>query len=190
MTAADPDPDDRAPLPASPLQIAGVFGRISSTSFGGGQMAAMRREVVRSKRWLDDDQYLEILALAQLLPGSNPINVAVLIGQRLAGIAGAAAGLFAVVLPGFTILMIIGALALDSHEPWVRGALRGCAAMAVGLTLANVIELTAKRRTAVDIALIVSVAAVVALLHLSLVLTLAIFIPVALVMTRPRTKTS
>ncbi len=184
--AAVPASDVAAPLPASPAHIAIVFGRISSTSFGGGQMAAIRREVVRHNRWLNDDQYLELLALAQLLPGSNPTNVAVLVGQRLAGIAGAAAGLLAVVLPGFLILMILGAFALDSHQAWVQGALRGCAAMAVGLTLANAIELTANRINVIDIAIVAAVAAVVLLLHLSLALTLLIFIPAALVLTRPK----
>lgn len=153
-------------------------------------MASIRREVVRANRWLDDDQFLEVLALAQLLPGSNPTNVAVLVGQRLAGVAGAAAALLSVVFPGFVILMIVGAFALDSHQPWVRGALRGCAAMAVGLTLANAVELTARRINVVDVSIIVAVAAVVALLHLSLVLTLLIFIPVALVLTRRKAKKS
>ena len=172
------------------LDIATVFGRISATAFGGGQMGAIRREVVRRHTWLTDDEYLELLALAQLLPGANPVNVAVLVGARLRGTVGGCTALFASVLPGFAILMIIGVFALDSHQSWVAGALRGCAAVAVGLTLANTIEMTAKRLNVVDVAIILAVAASVLFLHLSLGLTLLVFIPVALLLTRPRSRAS
>jgi chromate transporter len=163
-----------------------VFGRISATAFGGGTMSMIRREVVRSKKWISEDEYLELLSLGNLLPGSNPINIAVLIGSHLAGAAGACTAFFASVFPGFAILMVIGAIALDSHLPWVQGALSGCAAVAVGLTLANAWEMTVKRIDVIEIALIVAVAAAVLVLHFSLALTLAIFIPIALVATSRR----
>jgi chromate transporter len=161
-----------------------VFARVSSTSFGGGTMPSIRREIVRSKRWLSDDEYLELLALAQLLPGSNPTNIAVLIGQRLAGAAGASAALAASIVPGFVILMLIGIAALATHQPWVGGALRGCAAMAVGLTLANTIEMSVKRQSLAEAAIVVAVAAAVIFAHLSLALTLLLFVPIAFVLTR------
>jgi chromate transporter len=176
--------------PPSLVELAIAFSRISISAFGGGQMPAIRREVVRRAHWLDDETYLELLALAQLLPGSNPTNIAVLIGSRMRGAAGATVALLAMVLPGFIILMILGAAALESHQPWVQGALRGCAAMAVGLTLATSIELTAKRIRIVDLAIIAGVAATVLLLHASLVVTLIVFIPIALLVMRPKTKAS
>jgi chromate transporter len=174
-------------LPSLP-ELALTFSRISLVSFGGGQMPAIRREVVRRARWLDDETYLELLSLAQLLPGSNPTNIAVLIGSRMRGAAGATVSLLGMVLPGFIVLMVLGAFALESHQPWVQGALRGCAAMAVGLTLATSIEMTAKRIRVVDLAIIAGVAATVLLLHASLVVTLIVFIPIALLLTRPKAK--
>ena len=57
--------------------------------------------------------------------------------------------------------------------------------MAVGLTFANAIEMTAQRINLVDIAIVAAVALAVLVLHASLALTLAIFLPVALVLTRP-----
>lgn len=170
-------------------RLAFTFSRVSLVSFGGGQMPAIRREVVRHSGWLDDETYLELLALAQLLPGSNPTNIAVLIGSRMRGALGATVALLGMVLPGFIVLMIIGIFALESHQPWVQGALRGCAAMAVGLTLANGIELTAKRVRIADLAIIAGVAASVLLLHASLVVTLVVFIPIALLIVRPKAKT-
>jgi chromate transporter len=174
---------------ASLAGIATSFARVSATAFGGGQMGAIRREVVRLNKWVDDDTFLEILSLAQLLPGSNPTNVAVLVGSRLRGAAGATVALLAAVLPGFAILMVLGVFALALHQPWMTGALRGCAAMAVGLTLANAIEMTAKRINVPDLAIMAAVAAAVLVLHASLALTLVIFIPIALVLTRPQSGT-
>jgi chromate transporter len=148
-------------------------------------MGAIRREVVRGRRWLGEDEYLELLAIAQLLPGANPVNVAVLVGARLRGVLGAAAALTAVVLPGFAILMVVAALALDAHLPAMNGALRACAAVAVGLSCANAIEMTLpRRRRIVELAIVAAVAAFVLVLHASLVLTLLVFIPLALVLTR------
>ncbi len=151
-------------------------------------MSAIRREVVKNAKWLDDDQYLEMLSLAQLLPGANPTSVAVLVGAQLRGVAGATVALLAAVLPGFTILMLIGALALDSHNSWTTGALRACAAVAVGLTLANAVELTMKRIKISDILIMGGVAASVLLLHVSLFLTLLIFTPISLLCTKPKPK--
>jgi chromate transporter len=165
--------------------IAVTFARISSTALGGGQMGAIRREVVRAHKWVDDDTYLEILALGQLLPGSNPTSVAVMVGARLRGALGASVALAAMVLPGFAILMVLGAFALTSHAPWMTGALRACAATAVGLMLANTIEMSIKRINVVDVVLTVAVAAAVLVLHASLALTLAVFVPLALLLTRP-----
>jgi hypothetical protein len=67
----------------------------------------------------------------------------------------------------------------------MTGALRACAATAVGLMLASTIEMTVKRINAVDIAITVAVGLTVALLHVSLALTLLVFVPLALVLTRP-----
>jgi chromate transporter len=164
---------------------------VSATAFGGGTMSMIRREVVRNKQWITDDEYLDLLSVGNLLPGSNPINIAVLIGSHIAGAAGAAVAFFASVFPGFAILMVLGAFALDSHQPWVQGALSGCAAVAVGLTLANAYEMTFKRINVIEIGLVAAVAASVLVLHVSLLLTLVIFVPIALVVTsRPAKKAS
>ena len=150
-------------------------------------MGAIRREIVRSKKWIDEEEYLELLSVAQLLPGANPTNVAVLVGSRLRGALGAAVALAAAVLPGFTILMVLAAIVLDAHLPGIRGALRGCAAVAVGLTLANAIEMTLpRRRNLADLALTAAVAVAVLVLHASLAITLLVFVPLSLLVPRAK----
>jgi chromate transporter len=167
----------------SPLALAVVFARISSTAFGGGQMGAIRREVVRQNRWLTEEEYLELLSVAQIAPGPNPVSAAVLIGGRLGGWPGAAASLVACTLPGFVILMGLALLALDPRMTLVRAALRGAAAAALGLTFASTWEMTLPyRKRALDLVLVVLTALAVTALHLSLAVTLAILVPVGIVL--------
>ena len=150
-------------------------------------MAAIRREVVRSKKWLDDEEFLEVLSIAQLLPGANPPNVAVLVGSRLRGALGATIALTAGILPGFAILMLLATLIFEAHLPGLGGALRGCAAAAVGLTLANAIELTRpRRRVPLDLVVAAAVAIAVLELHASLWVTLLVFVPLSLLVPRPQ----
>jgi hypothetical protein len=69
--------------------------------------------------------------------------------------------------------------------------LRACAAVAVGLTLANAIEMTLpRRRDLIDMLIIAAVAAAVLLLHVSLAVTLSIFIPLSLLVPRAPKKTA
>jgi chromate transporter len=169
----------------SPWRLAVVFGRISSTAFGGGQIPAIRREVVRRNAWLDEAEFLELLGVAQIAPGPNPVNMAVLIGGRLAGPFGALVALVACTLPGFLILLAIAAVALDPRMTFLRAGLRGCAAAAVGLTLANAIEMTLPYRTRVaELVFVVAAAAAVLVLHLSLELTLLVLVPLSIALVR------
>lgn len=172
--------------PASLLAIGLVFARISSTSFGGGQIAAIRREVVRRNRWLSDSEFLELLSVAQITPGANPVNMAVLIGARLGEAAGSAVALLCATVPGFVILMAIALLAFaGAHNVALGGGLRGAAAAAVGLTLANAMEMTLpKLSSLLEITFVAAVAMAVIFVHLSLVLTLGIFVPLSLLAVR------
>lgn len=160
-----------------------VLARCYSLGFGGGAMSMVRQQTIRNYQWLTEDEYLDMLAVGNLLPGSNPVNLAVLIGMHVRGWSGAAAGFLASVVPGFAILLVIGAFTLDSQSPLAQGLLRGCAAAAVGLTLGNCWEMTSKRLNVVDVSILIAVALAVVLVHLSLPLTLLIFLPLALVIT-------
>ncbi|MFN2460827.1 MAG: chromate transporter [Candidatus Velthaea sp.] len=163
------------------VALAAVFGRVSSTSFGGGQMASIRREVVRRRGWLTESEFLELLSVAQIAPGANPVNMAVLVGARVGGPVGAAVAFAAQTLPGFVILLAIAALVLDPRMSIFRAALRGCAAAAVGITLANAIEMALPYRTrALELALIAASALAMTALHLSLEITLLVLVPVSL----------
>ena len=104
----------------------------------GGVLFWIRRLVVERRRWLKEQEFVELVALAQLLPGVNGLNLAVLIGFRFAGVTGAAAALAGFLGPPVLIVIALGFL----HQrygamPVVQDALTGMAAVAVGLLIAT-----------------------------------------------------
>lgn len=166
------------PAAASPslLEIALAFASISSTAFGGGQKASIRQQVV-TRGWMDRDVFMDGLELAQVLPGPNILNLAIYCGQKVRGIPGAVAAFLGASIPPFAIILIAGALYFKfASNPYVHGALRGCAVGALGLTLGNALELSwDERGDWVRILLLVSTALVVSFFRMPLLLVLVLF---------------
>lgn len=158
------------------LRVALTFATISSTAFGGGQKASIRRQVL-DRGWMDRERFMDALEIAQVLPGPNILNLAIYCGQRVRGIPGAIAAFLGASVPPFAIVLVAGALYFKyAANPYVHGALGGCAAGALGLTVGNALELTwDERKEWLSIALIAVTALTVSLLHMPLLLVLAIF---------------
>jgi chromate transporter len=156
--------------------IALTFAAISSTAFGGGQKASIRQQVL-SRGWMDRDRFMDGLEVAQVLPGPNILNLAVYCGQRARGIPGAVAAFLGASIPPFIIVLITGALYFKFvSDPYVHGALLGCAAAALGLTIGNALELTWDERPDWTRLLLIAVTVVgVSFLKMPLLLVLVIF---------------
>lgn len=158
------------------VEIALTFAAISSTAFGGGQKASVRQQVL-NRGWMDHERFMDGLEIAQVLPGPNILNLALYCGQRVRGIPGAIAAFLGASVPPFVIVLIAGALYFKfSSNPYVHGALRGCAAGALGLTIANALELTWDERTEwIRLVLVAITALTVSFLKMPLLLVLVIF---------------
>ncbi|HEY1680050.1 MAG TPA: chromate transporter [Candidatus Tumulicola sp.] len=173
-----PASDDAPAPPVRPtlLSVALVFAAISSTSFGGGQKASIRQQVVK-QGWMDKDAFLEGLELAQVLPGPNILNLAIFCGQRARGVPGAIAAFLGASIPPLLIVLVAGALYFKySENPFVRGGLRGCAVGALGLTVANALELSwDERNDWIKLLLLALTAVVVSLFKMPLLLVLVVF---------------
>lgn len=174
--SADPAGPPPAVVRPSLAGIALAFAAISSTSFGGGQKASIRRQVV-SRGWMDQEVFMDGLELAQVLPGPNILNLAIYCGQKARGIPGAVAAFLGASIPPFAIILIAGALYFKfASNPYVHGGLRGCAVGALGLTLGNAFELSWDERTDwVRILLLVLTAVVVSVFRMPLLLVLVVF---------------
>ena len=134
--------DDESPRsPKSPGEIFRVFTRLAMQGFGG-VLPIAQRELVERERWLTREQFLEMLAVAQVLPGPNVVNLSLMFGDRAFGPRGAMAGLGGMLLVplGVVLAITVGYTHYASH-PVVAGALRGMGAAAAGLIFATGIKL-------------------------------------------------
>jgi len=86
-----------------------TFLKIGAFTFGGGyaMIPVIQHEMVENRKWLTDDDILEIIAIAESTPGPIAINSATFVGYKVCGFWGSFFSTFAVVLPSFIIISII-----------------------------------------------------------------------------------
>jgi chromate transporter len=116
----------------------------------GGVLAIVQRELVEKKRWLTREEFVEDWAVAQIMPGPNVVNLALIIGGRYFGMRGAMVALAGMLsAPLVVVLLLAVAYAHLASNPGVAGALRGMGAVAAGLILATGIKLASALKTSV-----------------------------------------
>lgn len=97
------------PLGRRLAEIGMLFLRLGATAFGGpaAHIAMMHDEVVRRRKWLDDQQFLDLLGATNLIPGPNSTEMAIHLGLLRAGWLGLAVGGFCFILPAMLIVMAL-----------------------------------------------------------------------------------
>jgi len=87
-----------------------VFFKIGAFTIGGGyaMVPLIQEEVCSRKKWSSDEEFLDIIAIAQSLPGVLAVNTASILGYKLFGIPGVLAAVLGAVLPSFMIILVIG----------------------------------------------------------------------------------
>ncbi|MGZ8255165.1 MAG: chromate transporter [Burkholderiaceae bacterium] len=138
-------PQDPAP-PSSPLDLFITFTSLALQGFGG-VLAVAQRELCERKRWLTHGQFVEILSIAQVLPGPNVVNVALIVGDRHFGWRGAFAALAGMMAVPLVIVLALTATYVHYAQlPAVAGALRGMGAVAGGLIIGTALRLAGSLR--------------------------------------------
>ena len=91
------------------FQIFLTFFKIGAFTFGGGyaMIPLIQKETVETRKWVTDDDILEIIAIAESTPGPIAINAATFVGYRAAGILGSVCATLGVVLPSFVIILLL-----------------------------------------------------------------------------------
>lgn len=82
---------------------------ISALAFGGGYVIIplMKKKFVDDLHWIEEDEMLNLTAIAQSTPGAVAVNAAILLGYRIAGVLGALVTILGTVLPPFIVLSVI-----------------------------------------------------------------------------------
>jgi chromate transporter len=186
VSAAEPDAEPAAAAAVARPSIAELFlafAGVSISSFGG-VLAWSRRMLVDDKRWMTAQEFNDVLALCQFLPGPNIVNVCAVFGMRARGVPGALACLTGLVGPSIVLMIAAGTLYRSFGAlPELRGVLSGLAAAAAGMiiaTAAQMAEPLQRFRPGPEHAVALATFAAVGLLRLSLPFVLLVLVPVSI----------
>lgn len=166
--------------------LTGVFFRMGLMSFGGGTAAWVHREIVERRGWLSEDAYLTGLTVAQILPGANPVNLALYFGLHLRGSAGAAAAALGLLAPSFTFILVLGALYNRlADAPALHAVLAGLAVVGLAVTIAVGAKVARRlRRDVATAAIAAAVFVTVGVLHWPMVPVVIVLAPLSVALAR------
>ena len=132
---------------------------LSAFTFGGGYVIVtlMKRKFVDELHWIDEDEMLDLVAIAQSAPGAIAVNAAILVGWRVCGFAGMVVAVLGTILPPMVILSVVSLFyAAFAANRWVALALKGMQAGVAAVILDVACGLgagVAKERSALSLAL-------------------------------------
>ena len=163
-----------------------AFAKMSLAGFGGVLYWA-RRAIVEQYRWLSADEFNETYALCHFLPGPNIVNLSMVFGARLKGIAGGLAAFTGLLVPPMLIMTLLAALYARYGEiDALRRILAGVSCAAVGMLGATVLRMMMpllKRRDVAGVVMLLLVFLAIGVARLPLVPVLLAAIPVSIAVT-------
>jgi len=126
------------------LNLFMTFMKIGAFTFGGGwaMISIIQREVVDKHHWIEKDEFLDLLAVAQSLPGILAVNISVSVGDKLRGFKGSTAAALGTILPSFAIILTIAIFLtpeLITTNPTLSAIFKGIRPAVVALIVAPVI---------------------------------------------------
>ena len=124
-------------------QLFGTFSKIGAFTFGGGyaMIPLIQREVTERRRWLEDRDILDIVAIAESTPGPIAINTATFVGYQVCGTPGAFCATLGVVLPSFLFILLVARFyAAFRSSAIVSGAMGGLRPAVIGMIGAAVVS--------------------------------------------------
>ncbi|MDI6600905.1 MAG: chromate transporter [Thermoanaerobacteraceae bacterium] len=127
-----------------PLKLMYIFMKIGAFTLGGGfaMIPLIQNEIVDKNKMIDEKEFLNMIALAQSVPGPMAVNMAAFVGYKLAGIPGAVFSTVGAVLPSFIIIIVVAAFFLMIKDaPLVQRAFMGIRPAVVALIVYSVVRL-------------------------------------------------
>jgi len=142
-----PEAAEAPARPASQVALFVAFTRLAMQGFGG-VLPVAQRELVEHQRWLSRAEFLEMLSVAQVLPGPNIVNLSLMIGDRFFGWRGALTAMAGILGAPLGVVLVLAFLAQQTQgTPGIAGALRGMGVAASGLILSTAWRLGSGLRT-------------------------------------------
>ena len=126
------------------FQLFWTYLKIGTFTLGGGyaMLPLIQREVVNRNGWIDEEEFLNMIALAQAAPGLIAVNSAIFIGWRIGGWRGVCGAVLGAVLPSFLIILGIAMVFSDWKElPAVEAVFKGIRPAVVALIAAPLVKM-------------------------------------------------
>ena len=163
-----------------------AFAKISLSGFGGVLVFA-RRAIVEQHRWMTADEFNETFALCHFLPGPNIVNLSLVFGSRLRGIAGGLVAFVGLLGPPMVLVTILAAIyGHFGQVDALRRALAGVSCVAVGLLASAVFRMMSpllKKRDVLGLLVMTAVFAAIGLARLPLAVVLLAAVPLSIAVT-------
>jgi chromate transporter len=177
-----PEAGPAVAVPVGLSQLLATFVRLGTMTFGGGVQSWIHREVVQRLGWINDKSFLSGMTVAQILPGANPVNMALYVGLHLRGGVGAAVAVFGMLIPAFCTTLLLGALYRSyGHLAAVHFVLAGMAAAGVGATLTMGIKVARRLpRNLVTALIAVTVFVLVGVLRWPMIPVVVVMVPLSI----------
>lgn len=121
-----------------------TFFKIGAFTFGGGwaMISIIEKEIVEHHKWIDKKDFLDLLAVAQSLPGILAVNISVAVGDKVKGLKGSMMAALGTILPSFIIILTIAIFLtpdIIKSNPTITAIFKGIRPAVVALIIAPVI---------------------------------------------------
>lgn len=118
------------------LELFYIFSKIGAFTIGGGyaMVPLIEEEIVKRRKWIAQEDFIDLLAIAQSAPGVLAVNISIFIGYKLRGIRGCLVTTLGAILPSFIIILVI-ALFFHNYQdnPLVERIFKGIRPAVVAL---------------------------------------------------------
>lgn len=137
---------------------------LSAFTFGGGYMivSLMKKKFMNEYHWIEEDEMLDLVAIAQSAPGAIAVNGAIVVGYKLAGISGVIVSVFGAVLPPFLIISVVSVFYEIFRDNRIVAAMLSGMQTGVGAVIISVVYEMAKgqskKENRIELAIIMVVA--------------------------------
>ncbi len=120
------------------------FFKIGAFTIGGGyaMLPLIQREVVKKKKWIDEEDFLDMVVVSQSAPGPLAVNISVFTGYKVKGIPGLISTVLGATLPSFLIIILVASIFIGiESNPIVESVFKGIRPAVVALIAVPVIKL-------------------------------------------------
>lgn len=126
------------------LELFLTFFKLGAFTIGGGiaMIPLLQNSMVNEKKWFTNDEFVDLVAVCQSLPGVVAVNMATYVGYKKKGLIGSVVSTIAVVIPSFVLIILIAKLISGiGDNRYVQGAMSGFRAAALGLVVAAMYQM-------------------------------------------------